>query len=225
VNVSRIALIIPHTDITLETDLNRELPNCHVVHTQRIWLGEVGVIAEKKMVEEDLPNSIKYLKGITEFDVAIFGCTSASALYGKEGLHNLEELISEELRCKGISAFGAVLKQLAKYKNKNVALVTPYTSEVNKSMETALLEFGYTTYYSCGMGYKEDRQIAGIEPAKIKEFLMSHYDGIISKDGTVLISCTNLRAMELRNELTEILDMPVITSNQSIIDWLMDNMK
>src|SRR5665647_3546719 len=98
----RIALIIPHTDTTLETDLQKNLPQNYILHTQRIWLDEVGEEAEKKMVDEELPKGLSFLKGITDFDYVVFGCTSASAVYGVEGLKRLEAFISKEMDCRGI---------------------------------------------------------------------------------------------------------------------------
>ncbi|MGM0396904.1 MAG: maleate cis-trans isomerase family protein [Bacillota bacterium] len=221
-NTIRIALIIPHSDITLETDLRRELPDNYIIHTQRIWLDEVGEASEKKMVDEHLPRSIKYLKGITEFEAVVFGCTSASAVYGKEGLTKLEDYISNELSCKGKSAFGAVLKQLEKQDNNKVCLITPYTDEVNKFMIRVLEEFGYEIRFSAGMGLVVDSDIAEVRPDEIINFIESNMDDICAEVGTVFVSCTNFRSAEIRNEIESLLRMPVVTSNQSIIDWLLE---
>ncbi|HKL11273.1 MAG TPA: hypothetical protein VJ990_07495, partial [Clostridia bacterium] len=137
----RIALIIPHTDITLETDLQKNLSQNHILHTHRMWLDEVGEEAEKRMVDEELPRSLTFLKGIAEFDAVIFGCTSASAVYGVGGLKRLEAFISSQMNCRGISAFGAVLEQIAKRCPERISLITPYTPEVNEFMVKSLNEF------------------------------------------------------------------------------------
>ena len=38
--------------------------------------------------------------------------------------------------------------------------------------------------------------------------------------GLAVFSCTNFRAMEIRRQLEEILEMPVLTSNQCLADWV-----
>lgn len=217
----RVALLIPHTDIILETDLKRELPDNYVIHTQRLPLMEVGLEAEKRMVSESLPAALLDLEGITEFDYAIFGCTSASAVYGREGVGQIEELVSEKLGCISKSALGAVLDQLNKIGNKSIALVTPYDDEVNTFMIDVLEEFGFNVVYSCGMGLRNDLEIAKVEPLEIIEFAKNNKEGITSFQGTVLVSCTNLRATEVIEELRKVLERPVVTSNQSIISWLL----
>ena len=219
-NPTRVALLIPHTDTTLETDLKRELPQYYVLHTQRIPLGEVGLEAEKKMVSVDLPAALDYMEGITDFDFAVFGCTSASAVYGSDGVGRLEEMISEKLGCIAKSALGAVLDQLESIGNRNISLVTPYDDEVNGFMMGVLKEFGFTVDYSCGMGLRNDIEIARIQPTEIVDFVKHNASCIGSVEGTVLVSCTNLRATEIREKLEGILGRPVVTSNQSIINWL-----
>ncbi len=221
-SLSRVALLIPNTDITLETDLNRELPNNYVIHTQRLPLMEVGLEAEKKMVSESLPSALDNLEGVADFDFAVFGCTSASAVYGREGVGQIEKLVSERLGCIAKSALGAVLDQLKRTGSKNIALVTPYDDELNAFMMEVLREFGFNVYYSCGMGLRNDIEIAKVEPVEIIEFVKNNIDGITSVDGTVLVSCTNLRATEIREDLNLILKRPVVTSNQSIISWLLN---
>jgi len=222
---TRVALLIPHTDTTLETDLERELPEHYIVHTQRVPLKEVGLEAEKKMVSVDLPIALDNLEGITDFDFAVFGCTSASAVYGSDGVDRLEELISERLGCIAKSALGAVLDQLREVGNRKVSLVTPYDEEVNSFMIDVLDDYGFTVDYSCGMGLRNDFEIAKIEPTEIIEFAKHNLAGISSADGTVLVSCTNLRATEIREDLELILGRPVVTSNQSIVNWIMNNGK
>lgn len=44
----RIALLIPHTDTTLETDLQCSFPTGYILHTHRMWLDEMGEAAEKR---------------------------------------------------------------------------------------------------------------------------------------------------------------------------------
>lgn len=219
--LKRLALIIPNTDTTLETDLKRFLPDHYIIHTMRIWLDEVGEAAEKKMVDVDLPEGMKYLEGITSFDGAIFGCTSASAVYGKEGLKRLEESMSKVFKCPSISAFGAILDQLDC--KDSVGLITPYTDEVNAFMSKSLKDFGVNVTYSNGLGLTEDQAISKVDPERIFKFVESHKEHLIKRCDRLIISCTNFRAMEVRELVESSLNMKTITSNYSICNWVEDH--
>ncbi|PAB59808.1 maleate cis-trans isomerase family protein [Anaeromicrobium sediminis] len=220
----RIALLIPHTDITLETDLQKYLPDHYTLHTQRIWLNDVSEAAEKKMVDIDFPKGIQYLKNITTFDTSVFGCTSASAVYGATGLKRIEQQLSNEFGCKSISALGAVLRQIKKLQAKRIALFTPYTDSVNQFMINSLKDFGVNIVYSNGLDLINDLDICKVEPSAIYDFIHSHKNHLKQIETDLcFVSCTNLRAMEIRKDLENMLDINVITSNYSIYQFILDH--
>ncbi|MFV0496900.1 MAG: aspartate/glutamate racemase family protein [Candidatus Fimivivens sp.] len=222
--VKRIALLVPHTDSTLETDLKHFLPPNFVVHTARLWLDEVGADAEKRMVDQALPEGIKTLQGITRFDAAVFGCTSASAVYGAQGLERINTLLADAFHCPAITAFGAVLNDLRAL-GEPVALLTPYTEAVNRFMIASLAQFDIEVAFSAGLGIRADPKIAQVTPAEIEQFVLLHRDEILQSSNTVLLSCTNLRAFDAFEEIVRQIGIDVITSNRSIINWLNTQIK
>ena len=113
-DLKRIALLLPNTDTILETDLQISLPSNIIIHTARMQLDEVGKEAEKRMVDEELPRAVSALKHITNFDGAVFGCTSASAVYGEEGLSRISRELEDGLDCPATNAFSAVLSEIRK---------------------------------------------------------------------------------------------------------------
>ena len=215
----RIALLIPHTDSILEADLKRCLPSDCVIHTARLWLDEVGEDAEKRMVDEALPTGIKALQGITRFDAAVFGCTSASAVYGAAGLERINILLAEAFGCPAVTAFEAVLRTLWALEGP-VALLTPYAEEVNHFMAASLAEFNVEVAFSAGLGIRADPKTAQVTPQEIQQFVQSHKDDILRSSKTILLSCTNLRALEALDSIQQKLGMNVVTSNQSIVNWI-----
>ena len=82
------ALLIPHTDRTLETDLQESVPGL-ILHTQRLRPEDVSGEAERRMVREELPGSLAYLVPAGPFDCAVFGCTSASVSNGRKGMERI----------------------------------------------------------------------------------------------------------------------------------------
>ncbi len=221
----RIALMIPHSDTTLETDLQMNLPKDFILHTQRIWLDEVSKEAEQKMVDFGLPEAIRYLKGITKFSSAVFGCTSASVVYGEEGMQEIENSMAREFGCPSITAFGSVMKEINKLGASKIVLFTPYTLEVNEFVRENFEAFGVQVAYDNGMGYLNDVDIGEILPERVYEFILSYKEQLEELNADLcFISCTNLRSMEIREALERELNIPVLTSNYCVYRFIMNNM-
>ena len=219
-DLQRIALLLPNTDTILETDLQISLPSNIIIHTARMQLDEVGKEAEKRMVDEELPRAVSALKHITNFDGAVFGCTSASAVYGEEGLSRISRELEDGLDCPATNAFSAVLSEIRYFKARRIGLLTPYTSEVNKFFTETLDRFGISCGACHGLGISDDTRIARVEPQEIME-AAKQLEHELKKQDLLLLSCTNLRAAEIRNAIGKMLELPVITSNQAIINWIL----
>ena len=219
-DLKRIALLLPNTDTILETDLQISLPSNIIIHTARMQLDEVGKEAEKRMVDEELPRAVSALKHITNFDGAVFGCTSASAVYGEEGLSRISRELEDGLDCPATNAVSAVLSEIRYFKARRIGLLTPYTSEVNKFFTETLDRFGISCGACHGLGISDDTRIARVEPQEIME-AAKQLEHELKKQDLLLLSCTNLRAAEIRNAIGKMLELPVITSNQAIINWIL----
>lgn len=218
-NFAHVAYVIPNTDVTGEMDCLRMLPD-HVVHVERMWLDEVSEQAEQKMVRDELPRALRYLKGIVPFKCAVFGCTSASVANGRAGMEAIEKLISDELGCPSITVFGAVLKEILARKAANVAILTPYTDEVNAFFKNTMEAFGVNVVYMAGIGLVSDNDIAALTPEEIKSFAQKKAPELPEETDLCFFSCTNVRSAEVRDELCKILGRPMITSNQCVIDFI-----
>lgn len=211
----RIGLLIPHTDTTLEYDLKRELPSHCSIHTERMWLDNVTIESEKKMIEKELPRALTYLKAI-DVDVVIFGCTSAGSIYGLEGDRRVKMKMSDELNCPSISAYSAVHHALNERDAHEVAVVTPYIESVTKSVVKGLENENFTIPFFKGMGMENDIDIGKTKPEEILDFIHMHHENIENVD-TLFISCTNLRALECQRTIESEYHVNVITSNGAII--------
>jgi len=72
-----------------------------------------------------------------------------------------------------------------------------------------------------GLGLSSDPEIAACPPEKILSLARENREEVqASGAGLAVFSCTNFRAMEIRRQLEEILEMPVLTSNQCLADWV-----
>lgn len=214
-----VAYVIPNTDVTGEMDFLTLAPD-HVVHAQRMWLDEVSEEAERKMVAEELPMALRYLKGVVPYKCAVFGCTSASAANGKEGMLEIQRLMSQELGCPAITALGAVLHEIERYQAKSVAMFTPYTGDVNAFVKGTMEKFGVNVCFISGMGLVSDIDIAALRPDEILAYVADRKDQIPPEADLCFFSCTNVRSAEIRDQLAQLVGRPFITSNQCVIDYV-----
>ena len=158
-----------------------------MVHVKRMWLDEVSEEAERKMVQEELPRALHYLKGITNFQCAVFGCTSASAANGREGMLAIEKTMQDALGCPAITAFGAVLRQIERYQPKTLSILTPYTEDVNAFFKKTMEEFGVSVAFIRGMGLVSDNDIAALtDPGEDSGVCPAHRLGPAQGDRPVL---------------------------------------
>ena len=209
----RIGLLLPHTDTTLEWDLGRLLPR-HSVHAHRLFLRDVSIQAEREMVEEEVPKSVRYLAEIKP-DATIFGCTSAGALYGVEGERQFSEGLARELGCPVVSAFGSVLAYLKRHGVARLALFTPYTSEVHNKVAASIVESGIEIVWNDSLGLLLDIDIGRVQPAAIVQRLQG---AKLPACDAVFLSCTNLRGAEVASELQASFGTRVFSSNMAIVE-------
>ena len=125
------------------------------------------------MVARELPAALRYLKGIAPYRYAVFGCTSASAVNGREGMLAIQQQMERELGCPSITVLGAVLREIENRKARSVAVLTPYIQEVNIFFRKTMETFGVEMCSIAGMGLPSDNDIAALKPSTILDYARS----------------------------------------------------
>ncbi len=211
----RIGLLLPHTDSTLEWDLQSRLATRCSIHAERLFLENVSVEAEVKMLEYETPRAVPFLKPLT-LALTVFGCTSAGALYGVAGEKAFTTDLSRRLGCPVVSAFGSVLADLQQAQIARLALFTPYTAPVHAKVADGLRETGMALVWEDCLGLLDDTDIGRVTPKELLAHFETHAPPAGACDA-LFLSCTNLRAAEIASELGDRLDLPVFSSNLAII--------
>ncbi len=210
----RIGLLVPASDTVIEVDLGRHFTADITVHTARMVMEKTTVEGELKMLEQEVDPAARRIAQI-EPELAVFGCTSASALLGLAGERKLVQKIENTVRCKCLTVTGAVIDQLKKRKPNSIMILTPYIPEMNAKLEATFKEAGLPIVYIAGMGYDSDLKIGNTEPEEIIDFAMTHFRK--ASVDSLFLSCTTLRAAGVVPKLEKDLGVPVITSNTATI--------
>ncbi len=112
----------------------------------------------------------------------------------------------------------AVDSALAQAGARRLAVLTPYNEDLTQSVASAVAR-GRTIVGAFGMGITDNVALADPTPEDIRAFAVKNLEGL--EYDTVLISCTNFRALEARDELARLLGVPVITSNSAVLDAIL----
>ena len=212
----RVGLILPSTNTVMEPDLYRHLPPGATVHTSRMLLeGSVTIEAEELMLDVYLPECARQI-GTLMPDVVVFGCTSAGALRGPEYERELAGEISRTTGAPTITIMGAVVDELTRLGVKSVAVLTPYSEEINDTIKESLEASGFTVPHINGMDVKGAFNIAAVSPGEIVDYVRQELEGVNSD--CLFVSCANLKSVDVLEDLRQAAGRPVVTSNQAVLE-------
>jgi maleate isomerase len=212
--VPRIGLIIPSSNTVMERDFHRALGDTCAVGSTRIFLEDVTREAEERMLAEELPAAFRLLRTLAP-DVVVFGCTSAGSLGGVDQDPVLARRVGEETGGVGVTVVGSVLAELRAIRPARVAVFTPYTEALTRSVAACVADGGFAVSSAAGMGIVENRGIGAVPPDEIVRFVEASLRG--SAADCVFLSCTNWQAVEAIPALSSRLGLPVVSSNQASI--------
>ncbi len=209
---SRIGIIVPSSNTTMESEFWTYAPEEVSVHTSRLPLRRV---TEKELV--DMANEAEKcakLLSDAKVDVIVYGCTTGSLIKRKGYDKEIEARINEATGIPAISTARAVVDALNEKEVKKIAVATPYTDEINQKEKDFLTENGFEVSEIKGLGIEDNIEI-GKQPASIayslgKEVIRAHPEA-----EALFISCTNFRTFGIITALSRDVGRPVISSNQA----------
>ena len=113
-------------------------------------------------------------------DVVVFGCTSAGALRGPAYEQELAGEIAKATGAPTVTIMGAVVDELSRLKVNSVAVLTPYSEEINDTIKESLETSGFSVPYINGMDVKGAFNIAAVSPGEIVEYVEQELAGVES---------------------------------------------
>lgn len=141
-----------------------------------------------------------------------FCCTSGSLIHGPGWDETLTARIESAAGVPGSTTTSAVLAALRALDADTIAIGTPYIAEVDER-ECAFFErAGFTVARIEGLGCYTDPEIAAVTPEQIVA-LAQRVDRPAAD--AVFLSCTTLNVAGEIDRLEQILQKPVVTSNQA----------
>lgn len=210
---ANLGVIVLETDETLEQEFARimRLAGVALYHSRIAMVPEIRPDTLARM-EVDLPASARLLPPSLKFDAIGFGCTSASTVIGSENVARAIEGGSKGAQVTdplaAIIAAGRHLKVL------RLGFVTPYIAEVSAGMRKKLEAAGFEI---AGFGSFEegnDQVVARITESSI----LAAIEKVAAEApcDAMVVSCTNLRVLDVIATAEERTGVPVLSSNQAL---------
>jgi maleate isomerase len=152
----------------------------------------------------------------TKPQAVVFGCTSGGALRGNAYDQQLCEDISRISRVPTVSTIASVRRAIGTSGAKRIAIITPYIEDLTQRVRASIEADGTKVIATHSMGIIDNTEIGRMTPQEIVSFAQ---DNLKHSDADLLFaSCTNWRAMEAIPLLKQLFNMPVISSNQVVLE-------
>ncbi len=215
---TRIGVLIPFTNTNLEADFAYLAPQDISFHYTRIGGYELDKVPDadqmSAMGETTLDIPLKLLAGARP-EIVLYGCTSATLTHGLDFDRNLAGNIETLAGVPTITAAGALVYVLDFLNVEKIGFASPYVSKINHRAISLLQQAGFESVSTAQVNEELDNYgQGGLKPDDIFELAMK----ADSEDAqAIVLSCTDMRSIEIVNKLEDALGKPVVTSNQAML--------
>ncbi|GAA3770559.1 aspartate/glutamate racemase family protein [Streptomyces phyllanthi] len=203
--------VVAPFDFALDRELWRWVPDDVSLHLTRTPFVPVEVsldLARLVSEHETLGDAVRTLNAIAP-EVVAYACTSGSFVGGVAGERAMCEAMTRAGAVPSVTTSGALLEALLELGARRVALVTPYTVSVTRSLEEYLAEAGVTVTGRAYMGLT--RHIWKVPYRSVVDMARR---AVRAPADALFISCTNLPTYDVIPQLEAELRIPVISANQ-----------
>jgi len=213
---ARIGLIVLSADYTMENEFRQvlsavALPGVDVFHARIANSPEITPQTLAAM-EPTLVETASRLLPDDTLDVLAYGCTSASMVLGPDHVNNLlNEAKPEAATTNPVTAAFAAFDALGA---KRIAVLTPYTSDVNEIVRAGLIKGGFEVPVFGSFNEPMDPVVAAIDTKSLTsaiEQLTANHDV-----DAVFVSCTSVRFIHAVALIEAKLGLPITSSNHAM---------
>jgi len=209
---TRIGLVLPSPNIHMEPQFNALGLEGVTFHATRVMLKETTEAALIAM-EKDLEYAAELLSTIAPAAVG-YCCTSGSFIQGSAFDEAIAAAIRRICSCPAVTTSGSMEGAFRAMGVKSIALVTPYTSDINRAEVRYIESKGFAVASEYGFGIVDNPTLVALTREQ-------WIDAAIAADtpeaDALFLSCTNTKAMPVADYLEQKLGKPVLTSNATTL--------
>ncbi|WP_027256230.1 maleate cis-trans isomerase family protein [Leisingera aquimarina] len=219
---AKIGVLVPYSNTNLEPDMMLMRAPDTTVHFQRLGGYDVDEIPGSGQMAglgvSDISHDLRMISGVRP-DVVLYGCTSATLTHGPGFDEKLAQDIEAGSGALSFTAAGALVDAIKALGATKVGFSSPYLGEINTQ----------------AMDFLAQNQIATVKCADVGRELGNYGQGELTPEEVfdlacqadhpqaqaIVLSCTDMRAVEAVERIEAHLGKPVVTSNQAMMFCLM----
>lgn len=214
---ARFGVLVPFTNTNLEPDMALLRPDGVSLHFARIGGYDEDEIPDADQMHglgaADLDAPLRLLLGVRP-DVVLYGCTSATLTHGPAFDRDLAARIRAQSGADTVTAAGALVHALNTLGTSRIGFASPYVAAINDMAVQFLAQSGVETVARSEVTDALDNYGQGaLEPQAVFELgqAADHAEA-----EAIVLSCTDMRSVEIIARLEDAVGKPVITSNQAM---------
>ncbi|WP_372574150.1 maleate cis-trans isomerase family protein [Ruegeria jejuensis] len=220
--LARIGVLVPYTNTNLEPDLMRMRVPGTTLHAQRMGGYDADEIPGSDQMAglgaSDISHDLRMIAGVRP-DIVLYGCTSATLTHGPTFDTKLAKSIADTCQAKCVTAAGALVAALQALGVQRIGFSSPYLDEINQQAVRFLESNGIGTIRCADI----DRTLGNygqgeLTPAEIHDLALRADH---KQAEAIVLSCTDMRSVEVVAEIEVALGKPVVTSNQAMMFCVM----
>lgn len=215
---ARIGVVVPVSNTNLEPDMQLLRPHGVSIHFARSGGYDIDAIPDEKQMQnysdspwEEVVDSLKYCRS----GIILYGCTSATLAQGPAFDEEFRHLIEQHTSIPTITAASSLIEALTDLGISKFAFTSPYVTSLNDYAVGYIEEYGLTCVSRLDTPNPlSNNAVAEITPEQVLEMAIAANN---KKAEAIVLSCTDMRAVEAIETIEKKLGKPVITSNQAMM--------
>ena len=211
---TQIGLVTLQSDETIERDFRMLLPSDVELLVSRVPSSATVSLDSLCAMEDNLTASARLLPEGADLSAVGYGCTSASAAIGAA---RVAELIKAGVPTPHVS--DPLTSLIAACRAGGIAklgLVSPYVASVSNRLIAGLEAAGIAVTSFGSFDEPLEERVVRISRQSVRDAAVHVGQG--GDCNAVFMSCTNLRALEVIDEIEKVLGRPALSSNQ-VLAW------
>ena len=207
---AQLGFILMSTDLASEQDVFDMAPPGVGIHITRLKTEDFTTRETLARHIEYMADAASRLQPDMKPEVISYGCTSGSIVNGEQAV--FDQIVKGAPWARPMCIVTGVVDALRALGVQKLVVGTPYLDEINTVEAEFLVQKGFDILDIQGLNLSTGIEFGQVTPAYWKEFA-AQIDQ--PEADAVFLSCGGIRALEVAEEIEQIIGKPVITSNQA----------
>ncbi len=210
--IYRIGLLALSNDLATERDFNNMADSDDIsIFVSRVPNAEICSVENLMAMKPELTRSASLLIPGSRLDAVAYSCTSGTVILGYDTVARQIHAVRPGIPV--ITPITAAIAALNRMNARKIAVLTPYTDNVNAPIAGYLQKSGFEIVAFHSFLLADNEAMARVPPKAI-------YDAALDADSqqaeALFISCTAIRAVDVVDSIERSIGIPVVTANQAL---------